>query len=78
VTFTPDELRKHIEETLNLTNSTLVPDNHRGAFVAYYDDAGVRTAIAFKTEDGWEIQGTIAWHQHEKNLDYGVNVMKTW
>jgi hypothetical protein len=76
VTFTPAELREEINRVLDV--STVVPKGHKGAFVAYYDDAGVRTAIAFKTTSGWEVQGTIGWHEHEKNLNYGVNIMKTW
>ena len=76
--FTPDELKKHIQDTLNLTNNTLVPNGHRGAFVTYFDEAGVRTAIAVKTDKGWEIQGSLGWHTQDKGLDYGVNVMKTW
>lgn len=74
--FTPEELRAEIQRTLN--QSTTVPAGHRGAFVTYYDDAGVRTAIAVRTQNGWEIAGTIGWHSQDNGLQYGVNVMKTW
>lgn len=75
--FSDSQLRQYIQETLNTSNA--VPDGHRGAFVTHYDPAtGVRTAVAVKTKDGWEINGTLGWHSHTEGLNYGVNVMKTW
>lgn len=76
-TFTPDQLREYIKETLDTSDT--IPDGHRGAFVAHYDPiTGVRTAVAVKTQDGWQINGTLGWHSHSEGLNYGVNVLKTW
>lgn len=74
--FTPDELKKEIIKQLN--TGSIVPQGHRGAFVIYVDNAGVRTAIAAKMKNDWEIDGEIGWHPHEDGLKIGLNVMKTW
>jgi len=74
--FTQSELKDIIAKSLD--QSQIVPTGHRGAFVTYLDDAGVRTAVAVRTMNGWEISGNLGWHTQDHGLDYGVNIMKTW
>lgn len=76
MSFTPQELRDEIQKTLN--SSVTIPAGHRGAFVTYVDDAGVRVAVATKIGDTWQVSGTLGWHDHQDGLNYGINVMKTW
>lgn len=62
-----------------LNQSPIVPPGHRGAFIMYADSSGVRSAVAFKNDSGWEVWGTVGYHPHEpEGLDAGLNIMKTW
>lgn len=76
MSFTPNELRQHVVEMLN--QGKLVPNGHKGAFITYIDDSGMRTILAYKPGKEWEVSGTIGWHEHQAGLDFGINVMKTW
>lgn len=76
MSFTPDELKKTIEETLN--TKTVIPNGHNGAFVVYVDNSGARTAVAVKLGDTWEVRGSVTYHPHEDGLKYGLNLMASW
>lgn len=76
MSYTPKELKEAIIERLNA--SVIIPHNHKGAFVAYIDNAGMRTVTAFRIGTKWEIDSEISWHPHEDGLRVGMNIMKTW
>lgn len=74
--FTPDELKKAVSDTLN--SSVSIPSGHRGAVVAFVDDAGLRIAVATKIGDSWTVGSMVQWHDHEDGLSVGATIMKTW
>ena len=76
MSFDNNELKKVIADALN--QSAVIPSGHTGAFVVHVDEAGVRTAVAFKTGNQWQVQGTVGWYPDSSGFDYGINVVKTW
>ena len=76
--FDPDQLRQMIQSRLN--DNVAIPNGHKGAVFAYYDPTknSAQGGFAFKTENGWQVQGDLTYMPHTEGLSAGVQLMKTW
>ncbi len=73
--FSDNALKSIVERTLN--QDINIPDGHKGAFVTVVDANGLRTVIASKINNTWNVYGDIGYHPHT-GLEYGVTVKATW
>jgi hypothetical protein len=73
--FSPEEVKKKIQETLNQDVS--IPDNHKAALVTFINSDKAEAAFAIKVQDNWHIE-LIASHSWTGENEVGVLNKITW
>lgn len=78
--FGPDEINKMVQERLN-SGFVNIPSGHKAAVFAYAGTDGVHGGFAFKTDNGWQVDGDIHYlktQTTEGGLSAGLNIIKTF
>lgn len=72
--FSPDELKKKIEDTLNSGDVT-IPDGHHIAFVTSFENGALHSAVASRIGDSnWKVSGEVSYVPTTKDWSTGVAV----
>lgn len=74
--ITLEDVKKEMKVSLN---ESIIPKDHKGAFVTVFDGHQLVSSVAVNLNGHWELSGNIGLHPASgKNIEGQVKIRATW
>lgn len=70
-----ESIKKQMKMTLS---ESIIPNDHKGAFLTVFDGKQLATAVATRINGHWELEGNVNFVPGHKGVTGEVKVRATW